>query len=312
MRRAPLQPGPPLSSPPGGRALHLLSGARTSAARPQRPGHPQRSRRDRPIPSAAPVAFPDPGPGRGDGGPPILHQGQGYSGLLLQPGEPLAARGSIKNTNGLLRQYFEPSPICTSSTWHPSTPRSQPAAGHRMGARAREAGTSIPTSNAVGRPPHARRNPGSKEQCRSPARRGREDQRDHLLPATAGDPRRSGGCGRDQRRHAHPARAHQLSSPPAPGTMPATPADRSPSSDSHDHATDFTRLRRSLLRWVPSPYEREGQPGQERRAAQKGRESSDVGVGGMKFARELLSGILDFLGCFQDVLHGVDATPVSG
>ncbi|MGW2818746.1 ISAs1 family transposase [Streptomyces sp. NPDC001415] len=42
---------------------------------------------------------------------------------------------------------------------------------------------------------------------------------------------------------APPGRA---ASPPASGTTPATPADRSPSSDSHDHETDVTRLRRSL------------------------------------------------------------------
>jgi hypothetical protein len=33
--------------------------------------------------------------------------------------------------------------------------------------------------------------------------------------------------------------------PPASGTTPATPADRSSSSDSHNHETDVTRLRRS-------------------------------------------------------------------
>ena len=48
---------------------------------------------------------------------------------------------------------------------------------------------------------------------------------------------------------ASPGRA---ASPPASGTTPATPADLSPSSDSHDHETDVTRLRRSPA-GVPQP-----------------------------------------------------------
>lgn len=57
------------------------------------------------------------------------------------------------------------------------------------------------------------------------------------------------------RRPAAPHRAtvaaFAATSPPASATTPATPADRSPSSDSHDHETNVTRLRRYAVTRTP-------------------------------------------------------------
>jgi hypothetical protein len=81
---------------------------------------------------------------------------------------------------------------------------------------------------------------------RSPAPRSRRDVRRGRLPAA--NRRRTlrhGDLAQPRHRRPSPRREEQHRRRPPAHTTPATPADRLPSSDSHDHETDVTRLRRS-------------------------------------------------------------------
>ena len=65
---------------------------------------PEPFRRDRSIASAAPVAFPDLGPGRGDGCSPAVHQGHGHSVYCRHTASPWQ-RGSKENTTAFCDRF---------------------------------------------------------------------------------------------------------------------------------------------------------------------------------------------------------------